>query len=155
MSGKSLIFSIVYLIFKCCLIRQRPAPLGTSNRKAHCQVAFFLFFGMSHVLTYMLLKTLGRWLTGSWNVVISSLTLSLTLLCCTTAMTWPTYSVPVTGYHLLMTPLFPGRSPLVLEWRPIRSFLPRLKWFPDRRPQEVLSTAVGGWTNGTAGGSIR
>ena len=33
---------------------------STSNRKARCQVAFFLFFGMSHVLTYMLLKTLGR-----------------------------------------------------------------------------------------------
>ena len=43
-------------------------------------------------------------------------------------MTWPTYSVPVTGYPLLMTPLFPGGSPLVLEWRPIRSFLPKLKW---------------------------
>ena len=27
-----------------------------------------------------------------------------------------------------MTPLFPGGSPLVLEWRPIRSFLPKLKW---------------------------
>ena len=31
MSGNSLIFSIVYLIFKCCLIRQRPAPLGTGS----------------------------------------------------------------------------------------------------------------------------
>ena len=101
---------------------------STSNRKARCQVDFFLSFGMSHVLTYMLLKTLGRWLTGSWNVLISSLTLSPTLLCCTTAMTWPTYSVPVTGYHLPMTPSSPGGSPLVLEWRPIRSFLPRLKW---------------------------
>ena len=97
---------------------------STSNRNARCQVAFFLFFGMSHVLTYMLLKTLGLWLTGYWNVVIFSLTLSLT----STAMTWPIYSVPVTGYPLLMTPLFPGGSPLVLEWRPIRSFLPKLKW---------------------------
>ena len=41
---------------------------STSNRKARCQVAFFLFFGMSHVLTYyMLLKTLGLWLTGYWK----------------------------------------------------------------------------------------
>ena len=57
---------------------------------------------------------------------------SPTWLFCTTAMIWPTCSVPAIGYLLPKTLLFPEGSPLVQAWRPIRFCLPKPKLVSSR-----------------------